>query len=155
VGYKAVREDTGEVVGIAYWMRPGRRHKDVDRSKMDDEELEAWEGWNVEKYSSLYRAFQRQMDEVLAKRGESGCWYLEILAIHPGYQRQGVGSRLLDHHFTLVDSPDQTTVTAPAYLESSPEGNRLYKSKGFVEVGEVVADGWDGGFPGMIRERRT
>jgi hypothetical protein len=41
---------------------------------MDDEEREAWEGWNVEKYSSLYRAFQKQMDEVLEQRGESGCW---------------------------------------------------------------------------------
>jgi ribosomal protein S18 acetylase RimI-like enzyme len=81
--------------------------------------------------------------------------YLEILAIHPEYQSQRIGSRLLDHHLALVDSPDQTIVTAPAYLESSPEGNRLYKSRGYVEIGEVVAEGWDGGFPGMFRSPRS
>lgn len=62
------------IVGAAYWLRPGKRHKLPDVSKMDERQREAWEGWETEKYSKLYAAFQAKTDEVLEARGESGCW---------------------------------------------------------------------------------
>ena len=74
LGYVAVDETTGETVGMSYWMRPGRKHKLPDVNKMDDEMAQAWKGWETEKYSKLYAAFQGKMSEVLEERGEEGCW---------------------------------------------------------------------------------
>jgi hypothetical protein len=74
VAYVAREEGSGAIVGAAYWLRPGKRHKLPDVTKMDDSQREAWTGWETEKYSKLYAAFQAKTDEVLAARGESGCW---------------------------------------------------------------------------------
>ena len=75
VAYIAREEGLGGgVVGAAYWLRPGKRHKLPDVGKMDERQREAWMGWETEKYSKLYAAFQAKTDEVLAARGESGCW---------------------------------------------------------------------------------
>jgi ribosomal protein S18 acetylase RimI-like enzyme len=71
--------------------------------------------------------------------------YLEILAVHPDHQKQSIGSRLLDLHLASMQ-PDHL-----AWLESSPAGKRLYDSRGFEDVGEVVAEGWAEGFPAMRR----
>lgn len=75
--------------------------------------------------------------------------YLEILAIHPGHQKQSIGSKLLDHHLSTLKADEL------AWLESSPAGKRLYLSRGYEDVGEVVAEGWSDGFPAMMRKSAT
>ena len=82
------------------------------------------------------------------------CRYLEILAIQPEYQGNRLGPRLLDHHLALIDSADSELPAAPAWLESSPEAERLYRSRGFEDVGKVRAEGWGEGFPAMLRPRK-
>jgi GNAT superfamily N-acetyltransferase len=79
------------------------------------------------------------------------CRYLEILAIHPDHQGRRVGTQLLDHHLAQIDDPSSSVAAAPAWLESSPAGFRLYKSRHFESVGDIIAEGWEGGFPGMFR----
>lgn len=74
LGYVAVDDKTGETLGMAYWMKPGRPHKLPIGVKLTDEQKEAWEGWDKEKYSSLYAAFQEKMDGVLQEQGETECW---------------------------------------------------------------------------------
>lgn len=73
IGYKAVSED-GQTIGIAYWRRPGFSYKPFDASKLNAEEAESWQGMDTKMYDNLYVAFQSKMDEVLAQKGESGCW---------------------------------------------------------------------------------
>ncbi|KAJ9105375.1 hypothetical protein QFC21_001744 [Naganishia friedmannii] len=141
VGYKAENAD-GEVVGIAYWMKPGERFRIYEPSSMSEAERARYAGYDMEKYSALYRAFQDKIDEVTKSRST---WYLEILAVHPDHQKQSIGSQLLDLHLSSMQ-PDQL-----AWLESSPAGKRLYVSRGFEDVGDVVAEGWAEGFPAMRR----
>ena len=79
LGYVAINEQTGETVGMSYWMRPGRSHKlpnkDLSAGKMTGEQKESWEGWDTERYGKLYEAFQGKMSAVLSERGEEeGCW---------------------------------------------------------------------------------
>jgi len=81
--------------------------------------------------------------------------YLEILAIQPEYQGKRLGPRLLDHHLALIDDATSELPSAPAWLESSPEAERLYRSRGFEDVGKVRAEGWGEGFPAMLRPRRV
>jgi GNAT superfamily N-acetyltransferase len=80
--------------------------------------------------------------------------YLEILAIQPEYQGNRLGPRLLDHHLALIDDAESDLPSAPAWLESSPEAERLYRSRGFEDVGKVRAEGWRDGFPAMLRPRK-
>ena len=57
--------------------------------------------------------------------------HLEFLAVRPGLQGTGLGSRLLDWHHQLLDSAGW-----PAYLEAaSPSCRALYARKGYDEYG--------------------
>ncbi|GHJ84400.1 hypothetical protein NliqN6_0802 [Naganishia liquefaciens] len=142
IGYKATN-DQGEIVGIAYWMKPAMRFKLYDPETMTEKEKGMYAQYDMKLYSSLYQAFQEKIDMVTESRPT---WYLEILAIHPGHQKQSIGSRLLDHHLSNLQADEL------AWLESSPAGKRLYLSRGYEDVGEVVADGWSDGFPAMMRK---
>lgn len=63
VGYKAENAE-GEVVGIAYWMKPGERFRIYEPSGMSEAERARYAGYDMEKYSALYRAFENKIDEV-------------------------------------------------------------------------------------------
>lgn len=67
VGYKATN-DRGEVVGIGYWMKPGRRFKLYKPSEMTEAEKGMYAQYDMEKYTSLYTAFQGKIDEVTQGR---------------------------------------------------------------------------------------
>ena len=54
--------------------------------------------------------------------------HLVFLAVHPNRQRHGIGSMLLTHHHTRLD-----TAGLPAYLEAPNPANRdLYRRHGYV-----------------------
>ncbi|MEV4709607.1 GNAT family N-acetyltransferase [Actinoplanes sp. NPDC049316] len=64
--------------------------------------------------------------------------YLAFLAVQPGLQGKGLGSRLLEHHHQLLDA-----VGRPAYLEATGERNRrLYQRCGYSPLEPFpIADG--------------
>ena len=73
-------------------------------------------------------------------------WYLWLMGIDPAYQRQGLGTALLNHALDSCDS-DGT----PAYLEAtSPVSVRLYQRHGFDVVGEITVCGSPPMYP-MVR----
>ncbi len=60
-------------------------------------------------------------------------WYLPLIGVDPGHQRQGIGSALLGHALARCDR-DGTL----AYLESSNPANiPLYERHGFAVVGTI------------------
>jgi len=60
--------------------------------------------------------------------------YLMLLGVHPAYQGQGLGTRLLTHHHTWLDA----TGTA-AYLEAtSAESRALYARLGYDDHGDPI-----------------
>ena len=97
-------------------------------------------GWGVVKHMQADRSTGRDR-------------YLEILAIHPTRQGNRLGPKLLDHHLAQIDS--SMVQNAPAYLESSPPARRLYNSRGYEDVGDVSAEGWDDAFPAMYRPKMS
>jgi ribosomal protein S18 acetylase RimI-like enzyme len=55
------------------------------------------------------------------------------MAVHPDFQGQGIGVRLLAEICGLADSSNQDV-----YLEATPAGLRLYQKTGFESLGEIT-----------------
>jgi ribosomal protein S18 acetylase RimI-like enzyme len=54
------------------------------------------------------------------------------MAVHPEYQRRGIGRRLLAEACKLANKAGQDL-----YLESTPAGTKLYLNAGFERIGEI------------------
>ena len=67
IGYKATNSQ-GEIVGIAYWMKPGMRFKLHDPNTMTEKEKGMYAQYDMRLYSSLYKAFQEKIDTVTESR---------------------------------------------------------------------------------------
>lgn len=67
IGYKATNGQ-GEIVGIAYWMKPGMRFKLYDPNTMTEKEKGMYAQYDMRLYSSLYKAFQEKIDTVTESR---------------------------------------------------------------------------------------
>lgn len=55
------------------------------------------------------------------------------MAVHPDFQGQGIGSKLLAEVCILADRWSQDI-----YLEATPAGLKLYQNTGFESVGEIT-----------------
>lgn len=66
------------------------------------------------------------------------------MAVDPSYQRQGIGSMLMDWFCHSVDEKKLL-----AFVMSSPAGVRLYYKFGFKAVGVVETE--HGNFTSMLR----
>ncbi len=62
------------------------------------------------------------------------CAYLMNIYCRPPYRKQGVGSAIVTH---LVDEAKARSITK-IYLETSPEGRRLYQGNGFVPMPDMM-----------------
>jgi hypothetical protein len=67
VGYKAINA-RGEIVGIAYWMKPGMRFKLYNPETMTEKEKGMYAQYDMGLYTSLYKAFQEKIDKVTEGR---------------------------------------------------------------------------------------
>lgn len=60
--------------------------------------------------------------------------HLAILAVHPGQQRRGIGTALLDAHHAVLDELDMA-----AYLEAASERTRrIYLRHGYADLGAPI-----------------
>ena len=69
------------------------------------------------------------------------------MSVHPDYQRQGLGSKMLER---VCDEIDR--LGWPAFVMASPSGVRLYAKFGFDVVGAVETS--EGAFKSMFRQSR-
>lgn len=67
------------------------------------------------------------------------------MSVHPRYQRQGLGSRLLQYACDRIDE-----MGYPAFVMASPQGVQLYQKFGFNTVGKVET--CKGTFTSMLRK---
>ncbi|MBS2531599.1 GNAT family N-acetyltransferase [Catenulispora sp. NF23] len=80
----------------------------------------------------------RTFDGLLAKHHPHGIDHdhLAILAVHPDYQHQGIGSALLAAHHDHLGAEDPPR---GAYLEASDATTReLYLRHGYTDIGEPI-----------------
>ncbi|KAF2140367.1 uncharacterized protein K452DRAFT_230703 [Aplosporella prunicola CBS 121167] len=122
---KAVDTDGGQLVAFARWVRP-RAQPQTEASLPPTFP----EGAN----ERLFRDF---IGELFVRRmqlmGATPHWYLELLATHPAHQRRGAASLLIA---AVLDDP--ANAETAAYVESSPQGVRLYPRHGFEPQGSLV-----------------
>ncbi|OKL64432.1 hypothetical protein UA08_01109 [Talaromyces atroroseus] len=152
--FKAVDDETGEIVGEARWMI---YYEDETLTKtIEEEQTERVTPPTPQMNVEANRAFQkvlstvkrlvlevpdaqqqkdskeRDLNEVKKLRKRV---YLHVLAVHPNHQKKGIGRKLLQWG---LDEADRLGLIA--YLEASNEGRPLYEQSGFEAVKKVSMD---------------
>ena len=111
---------TDDGAGAALWVPPGAE-------PMDEHAAEEW----GQRLSEVMGPDTARMFELMAALDEhhphGALYYLNLVAVDPQRQGQGVGSMLLEHVLERCDREE-----TPTYLEATSEGGkRLYERHGF------------------------
>jgi ribosomal protein S18 acetylase RimI-like enzyme len=123
--------NSGEPKGVAIWMLSDRFTTDILR-------LLRAGLWAIPFQVGL-GVLKRQMDlmnpieEAHKRNMQQQHWYLAVLGVDPLYQRQGIGSALLD---PILKQADRDRI--PCYLETFGEKNLRFYSKHGFEVTDRV-----------------
>jgi ribosomal protein S18 acetylase RimI-like enzyme len=106
---------TDDVVAIAGWVPPGR--PDVEPEGIVPYEHPEW---RVARFAALRAAMG-------SNTPAEPHWYLNMLATHPDWQRQGLGGEVMGTVFEIADAEG-----LPCYLETETEVNvAYYRRHGF------------------------
>ncbi len=113
---------TDDVAAMAGWVPPGRPEVEpeglVEMVHPD---------WRVARFSALREVMG-------ANTPTEAHWYLNMLATHPDWQRQGLGAALMGAGFELADDEG-----LPCYLETETAANVAY----YRHHGFEVRSEWD------------
>jgi len=156
-----VVDDSGRVVvvGMAWYApAPGaakerrwnrRLLNDYVYPALDTVRSRLWpdtDGMNMEFVNLFKGELIKTRKEIQEEYGEH--FIIEILGVHPEYQRRGVGAALVRHCISMADAAG-----LPVYLEASKAGIALYEYLGFKTVREcsIVYKGEVIDWPVMIR----
>ncbi len=128
---------TDDGVAMAGWFPPGRPEVAVEGPDVEHP------AWRLARFDAIRRA-------MAANTPPERHWYLNMLATHPDWQRQGLGARLMRHVFETADAEG-----LPCYLETETVENvGYYRHHGFEVRSEwdLEADGEAGPHMwGMLR----
>ncbi|WP_438554102.1 GNAT family N-acetyltransferase [Chroococcidiopsis sp.] len=126
--YNQIYTTTNDLKGIAIWIPPGKY-------PLNDLRLLSLGLYTLPfhirlsklaKLLSILFTFEKYHQQDLPQPH----WYLSMLGVSPAYQRQGIGSLLLQ---PVLQQADKDRL--PCYLETSTEGGvRLYQRHGFEIV---------------------
>jgi ribosomal protein S18 acetylase RimI-like enzyme len=133
----------GKVAGVGAWTMPRKlwRSESLGEAiyRKGVQYKDALEDWLFPSFwydHGRREQFQKAQEDCMEKFLGAGAidemWYLKVLAVHPGYQRKGVGAALLDWGLKHARARGEK-----AYLEATPFGKGLYLKKGFTTVGEL------------------
>ena len=113
---------TDDVAAIAGWVPPGRPEVEVE----DGLPIEHPD-WRIARFGAL-------REEMGANTPPEPHWYLNMLATHPDWQRQGLGAALMRRGFEFADEAG-----LPCYLETETTANVAY----YRHHGFEVRSEWD------------
>lgn len=119
----------GQVVGVAIWVAP---HSHISTWEMITSGCWKWPfvmSPFVVARSLFYNAI---VEEHHLQKMAQPHWYLYMLGVAPVHQRQGIGTRLLEHGLARADTAREPR---PAYLESfNPQNLSFYYRQGFKQL---------------------
>jgi GNAT superfamily N-acetyltransferase len=113
---------TDDNVAVAAWVPPGRPDVDVDVGPIPEHPE-----WRLARFDALRGA-------MTANTPPEPHWYLNLLATHPDWQRQGLGTALMRVMFERAD-----TDGLACYLETETPANVAY----YMHHGFDVRTEWD------------
>lgn len=117
---------TDDAVALAVWFSP------VEPGTPEPDHIQVGEPPSPE----LLERFELIGSAMMANKPPDAHWYLQLLATHPDWQRQGLGGRLMDVVFRRADAEG-----IPCYLETErPELVAYYRHHGFEVRGEWDVD---------------
>ncbi|KAF2771517.1 acyl-CoA N-acyltransferase [Teratosphaeria nubilosa] len=139
--FKVVDERTGKIVACSEWTFALDPKKTAESIAIDPDEqappnYPEGGNWAITRfYKNEWEKWRR---ETLAGKAYIT---LDILVVHPAFQRRGAGTQLLSWGCEQADK-----LGVPIVLESTPAGLSLYQRVGFKHVNVVAADmeqfGW-------------
>jgi len=150
INFRKVCTEDGTPVGFAGWTIEQSEHeKDIgvqSRRKKQHEGLNHDpETLDVDTWLNVSKMFRDEKKRVLHDR--KNIWRLMLISVAPAYQRQGVGSMLMQWGCEEGDRNGQD-----AYILASPAAIRLYAKFGFEVAGEVRTN--NSVFTSMFRKAR-
>jgi len=132
--FKIVDSENGKIAAFSKWefphiKSPERLLADEEVNKNRDPHVPGANGAFMDEFFGKLVAGRK--DYIVVEN----MYFLNILAVHPQYQRRGLGSQLIEPVLALADAEGRRT-----YIEASKKGVRLYERYGWVRVGAVVMD---------------
>ncbi|KAI0832203.1 hypothetical protein F5Y06DRAFT_290463 [Hypoxylon sp. FL0890] len=127
--------DQERIIGLAIWTLM-KEAPPADLDKVEDVE-EIWpdEG-DREFMTRLWREYVIPRSKAINDSCGKGVYVLELLVVHPDYQRLGAGTALVSWGTRAADEQ-----ALKAVVEGTPAGRRLYEQCGFLtEIDEMRFD---------------
>ncbi|KAI2472240.1 hypothetical protein F4781DRAFT_383912 [Annulohypoxylon bovei var. microspora] len=122
------------IAGFAIWTFM----KEAPPAELEEaENVEIWPDEGDRKFmASLWKDYVIPRTQVINDAGGKGVYVLELLAVHPGYQRLGAGAALVRWGTSAADEQG-----VKAVVEGTPAGRPLYAKCGFrTEIEEMRFD---------------
>ncbi|MEU6103338.1 GNAT family N-acetyltransferase [Streptomyces flaveolus] len=120
----------GDIIGVAAWEGPDRRHSLWADLKDLARQVRAGRVRHVPSFLAQLAAYEKA-------RPKYPHWYLADIAVSDSARGLGVGSALLGHRLAAVDAQ-----ALPAYLEATaPANQRLYERFGFCRAATIETGG--------------
>ncbi|KAI8945941.1 hypothetical protein F4801DRAFT_566418 [Xylaria longipes] len=114
------------IIGLAIWTHM----KDIPPQKLEDAENveEIWPDMNDRRFmAGLWEDYVKPRTQAVKDSDGKGVYVLELLAVHPDYQRLGAGTGLVTWGTQASDE-----LQVKAVVEGTPAGRCVYEKCGFV-----------------------
>ncbi|KAJ8118439.1 hypothetical protein OPT61_g591 [Boeremia exigua] len=135
---KCVDSDTGKIAGMALW------DVYVTPSEWERGEIEWLQGKERERAEALIGPLWGAREKMWNKERYLYC---HLVAVHPNYQRKGVGELLVEYGKKIA-----LQANLPIYVESSRDAIRLYEKSGFRWLKERPVHKSDDLWPGQTSD---
>ncbi|CAG8982445.1 hypothetical protein HYALB_00014069 [Hymenoscyphus albidus] len=130
--FKAIDGDTGEIVGYSSWQYPHTPDPNEPDPETAIRNATQPPGSNDELIVEFLVKFLHARQKWHVPHLH---YYLRLLVAHPGYQRRGIGTMLLEPVLEIIDE-----AKAKTFITASPVDVGLYLKYGWVEVDEIIID---------------
>ncbi|KAL6720988.1 hypothetical protein ACLMJK_000088 [Lecanora helva] len=121
---KVIETNTGEMAACALWIRT-KAMSDDDWQKSRGEAMKAYPDARMDLLGHFILKSEDAKERIMKDRE---WWELESLSTLPKYQRQGIGSMVMEW-----GNRRQEEVKLPGFIQATDQGFGLYAKHGYVE----------------------